>query len=75
MLKSYKIWAVRPDVIVAIGKRGELEAIQRPHRNCPTIRIRPSGKARPRDRWEMGLARERVFAAYFQDAPIGARAR
>jgi polynucleotide 5'-hydroxyl-kinase GRC3/NOL9 len=68
VLKSYKIEAVRPDLIVAIEKRGELEAILRAHRNWPTIRIRPSRKARPRDRWERDLARERAFAAYFKEA-------
>lgn len=68
VLKSYKIEAVRPDLIVAIEKRGELEAILRGHRTRPTIRIRPSRKARLRDRWERDLARERAFAAYFKEA-------
>jgi hypothetical protein len=35
VLKSYKIEAVRPDLIVAIEKRGELETVLRSHRNYP----------------------------------------
>jgi polynucleotide 5'-hydroxyl-kinase GRC3/NOL9 len=68
VLKGYKIEAVRPDLIVAIERRAELEAILRAHRNCRTIRIRPSRKARPRDRCERNLARELAFALYFKEA-------
>jgi polynucleotide 5'-hydroxyl-kinase GRC3/NOL9 len=68
VLKGYKIDAVRPDLIVAIEKRQELEPILRPHATCRTIRLRPSRKARPRDRWERDVARENAFAAYFKDA-------
>ena len=68
VLKSYKIDAVRPDVIVAIERRKELEAILHPYRARPMLRIRPSRKARSRDRWERDLAREMAFAAYFEAA-------
>jgi polynucleotide 5'-hydroxyl-kinase GRC3/NOL9 len=68
VLKAYKIEAVRPDLVIAIERRGELETILRSHRTYRTIRIRPSRKARPRDRWERDLAREKAFAAYFKDA-------
>jgi polynucleotide 5'-hydroxyl-kinase GRC3/NOL9 len=68
VLKSYKIDAVQPDLIVAIQKRGELEAILRSHATYPTIRIRPSRKARPRDRWERDVARETAFTDYFGQA-------
>jgi polynucleotide 5'-hydroxyl-kinase GRC3/NOL9 len=68
VLKGYKIDAVRPDLIVAIERHGELESVLRPHRAYRTIRIRPSRKARPRDRWERDLAREKRFAAYFEGA-------
>jgi polynucleotide 5'-hydroxyl-kinase GRC3/NOL9 len=54
VLKAYKIEAVRPDLVIAIERRGELETILRSHRTYRTIRIRPSRKARPRDRWERG---------------------
>ncbi|HWE16373.1 MAG TPA: Clp1/GlmU family protein [Hyphomicrobiaceae bacterium] len=68
VLKSYKIDAVQPDLIVAIQKRGEPEAILRSHATYPTIRIRPSRKARPRDRWERDIVRETAFADYFRQA-------
>ncbi len=68
VLKGYKIEAVQPDLIVAIEKRGELEVILRSHAIYRVIRIRPSRKARARDRWERDLAREKAFAAYFKDA-------
>jgi polynucleotide 5'-hydroxyl-kinase GRC3/NOL9 len=68
VLKGYKIDAVRPDLIVAIQKHGELEAVLRSHATYPTIRIPPSRKARPRDRWERDIARERAFATYFAQA-------
>lgn len=68
VLKGYKIDAVSPDLIVAIEKHGELESILRPNRIYRTIRIRPSPKARPRDRRERDLAREKLFATYFKEA-------
>jgi polynucleotide 5'-hydroxyl-kinase GRC3/NOL9 len=68
VLKGYKIEAVRPDLIVAVERHDVLEPILRAHRTCRTIRIRPSRKARPRDRWERDRARERAFAAYFEAA-------
>jgi polynucleotide 5'-hydroxyl-kinase GRC3/NOL9 len=68
VLKSYKIEAVRPDLMVAIEKRGELEAILRSHRTYRTIRVRPSRKARLREWWERDEARMKAFAAYFMEA-------
>jgi polynucleotide 5'-hydroxyl-kinase GRC3/NOL9 len=69
VLKSYKIEAVRPDLIVAIERHDALEPILRAHRTFRTIRIRPSRKARPRDRRERDEARSHAFAAYFREAP------
>lgn len=68
VLKGYKIEAVRPDFIIAIQRRRELEAILRAHGARRTVRIRPSRKARPRDSWERYLARKNAFAAYFDTA-------
>jgi polynucleotide 5'-hydroxyl-kinase GRC3/NOL9 len=68
VLKSYKIEAVRPDLIVAIEKRGNLEPILRSHRTYHTVRIRPSRKARIREWWERDEARLKAFAAYFKEA-------
>jgi polynucleotide 5'-hydroxyl-kinase GRC3/NOL9 len=68
VLKGYKIDAVRPDLIVAIEKGRELESILRSHASYRTIRIHPSRKARPTDRWERDLIRQKAFAAYFKEA-------
>jgi polynucleotide 5'-hydroxyl-kinase GRC3/NOL9 len=68
VLKTYKIDAVQPDLIVAIERQGELQAILRPHRARRMIRLEPSPKARAKERAERDLARERLFAAYFADA-------
>lgn len=68
VLKAYKIEALRPDLIVAIERRCELEAILAPFRHGRIMRIRPSRKARPKDRWDRDMARERAFGAYFEKA-------
>lgn len=68
VLKGYKIEAVRPDVIVAIESRDTLEPILQAYRTYRTIRLRPSRKARPRDRWERDRLREKAFADYFSRA-------
>jgi polynucleotide 5'-hydroxyl-kinase GRC3/NOL9 len=68
VLKGYEIEAVRPDLIVAIERRREIEGILRAHRTYRTIRIRPSRRARLRETLERDMARERAFAAYFREA-------
>lgn len=68
VLKGYKIDAIRPDIIVAIERRQELEPILRSHATYRTLRLRSSRKAHPRDRWERDLARGKAFAAYFKEA-------
>lgn len=68
VVKGYQIDAVRPDLIVALEKQGELEPILRPYGTYPAARIRPSAKARPRDRWQRELSRKQAFAAYFREA-------
>lgn len=68
VLKSYKIEAVEPDLIVAIKRREELESILNAYGTYRTVRIRPSRKARPRDRWRRFAARRNAFAAYFGNA-------
>jgi polynucleotide 5'-hydroxyl-kinase GRC3/NOL9 len=68
VLKGYEIDAVRPDLIVAMEKRDELQPILRSHGTYRTERIRPSPKARPRDRWQRELGRKQAFAAYFREA-------
>lgn len=68
VLKSYKIEAVEPDLIVAIKRREELESILSAYATYRTIRIRPSRHARPRDSWQRFEARRDAFAAYFKNA-------
>lgn len=68
VLKGYKIDAIRPDLIVAIERKSELEPILRSHAAYRVVRLRPSRKARPTDRWERDLNRQKAFAAYFNDA-------
>jgi polynucleotide 5'-hydroxyl-kinase GRC3/NOL9 len=68
VLKGYEIEAVRPDLIVALEKEGELASILRPHAIYRAIRILPSPEARPRDRWQRERARAAAFAAYFKEA-------
>lgn len=68
VLKGYEIEAVRPDLIVALERRRELEPILRSHGTYRADRIRPSPKARPRDRWQREVGRKQAFAAYFREA-------
>jgi polynucleotide 5'-hydroxyl-kinase GRC3/NOL9 len=68
VLKGYEIEAVRPDLIVAIEKRGELASILRPHAIYRAIHVLPSPEARPRDRLQRERARAAAFAAYFKEA-------
>lgn len=68
VLKGYKIDAVRPDLIIGVERRGELDDILNAYRTYPSVRVRPSRRARPRDTWERDRARQRAFAAYFRDA-------
>lgn len=68
VLKAYKIEALRPDLIVAIERRHELDAVLAPYRHLRILRIRRSRKARPKDQWERDTARMRAFAAHFEKA-------
>lgn len=68
VLKVYKIEALRPDMIVAIERRRDLDAILSPYRHIGSIRIRPSRKARPKERRDRDMAREYAFATYFEKA-------
>ncbi len=66
ILKGYKIEAVRPDVIVGIEEKGELESILRAYRNFRSIRLSPSPKAETKSAEQRRSARERAFAGYFR---------
>ena len=68
VLKSYKIEAVQPDVIVAIEQGRELTAITRAYRHYRLLRIPPSLRAVSKTSQQRKEARERAFGAYFASA-------
>jgi polynucleotide 5'-hydroxyl-kinase GRC3/NOL9 len=70
VLKSYKVEAVRPDVIVTIERRNELAPIRMVNRHVPTITIEPSRKARGKDDYERIEMRRRSYARHFVAAKL-----
>ncbi len=68
ILKSYKIEAVRPDVIVTIERRGELAPIRMASRHIPIITVAPSCKAHGKDDYERIEMRRRSYARHFAGA-------
>lgn len=68
ILKGGKIAALRPDVIVAIQRKAELELLLNAHRNCRTLRIPVPVKAVSRTEEERRRAREAAFSEYFRSA-------
>jgi polynucleotide 5'-hydroxyl-kinase GRC3/NOL9 len=66
VLKSYKIEAVRPDVIIGIGRRRDLSFMMRGCRNYNTIRISSSPKAASKTPEDRRVLRERAFRRYFE---------
>jgi len=65
VLKSYKIEAVRPDVIVTVERRSELAPIRMANRHVPNIRIEPSRKAHGKDDYERIEMRRQSYARHF----------
>lgn len=68
VLKTHKIEALRPDVIVAIQAGDELESILRAHRNQHIIRIAPSPLAAPKSADDRRRNRKEAFRRYFRQA-------
>ena len=68
VLKTYKIEAVRPDVIVAVERRSELAPICMANRHRPIIRIEPSHKAHGKDDYEKIDKRREAYARHFAGA-------
>ncbi|MFI5395380.1 MAG: Clp1/GlmU family protein [Candidatus Binatia bacterium] len=68
VLKTHKIEALRPDVIVAIQAGDELESILRAHRNQHIIRIALSSLAVRKSADERRRNREEAFGRYFRQA-------
>jgi polynucleotide 5'-hydroxyl-kinase GRC3/NOL9 len=68
ILKSYKIEALRPQVIVALEQEHELQPLLTAYRNYRVWRLQPSTSARVKTSEERRLAREHAFQRYFQTA-------
>jgi len=68
VLKSYKIEAVQPDVVVALEHDAELQSLLRAYRHYRTLRLRPAAGARAKTPEQRRLARQRAFLRYFQTA-------
>lgn len=65
VLKGYKIEALRPDVVVAIERSGELTPILSANGHVRILRLAPSSRARERGSEERAAARQTSFARYF----------
>ena len=70
ILKSYKIEAVWPDVIVAVERRSELAPIRMANRHVPIIRIEPSRKAYGKDDYFKIEVRRQSYARHFAGAAL-----
>lgn len=68
VLKTYKIDAVQPDVIVAIARGHELSALLKPHRYYRILQITPSPHAVTKTPQQRQANREKAFATYFATA-------
>src|SRR5215813_13229242 len=67
-LKSYKIEAVRPDVIVALEHGHELRPLLQAYRHYRILRLPASAYATPKTVEQRRAARERTFGTYFATA-------
>jgi polynucleotide 5'-hydroxyl-kinase GRC3/NOL9 len=68
ILKSYKIDAIRPDVMIVLERRNELAPIRMANRHVPVIKIEPSRKARGKDDYEKIEVRRQSYARHFSGA-------
>ncbi len=69
-LKSGKLDAVAPDLLVALGEDPHLDAILDEYRAVPTVRLAPSPCARKRTSAERRQARAVAFRRYFAGSAI-----
>lgn len=65
ILKSYKIEALQPDVVVALEYDAELRAITHAYRNYRIKHLRPSIHATSKTPQDRLAARQRAFSNYF----------
>ena len=68
VLKSFQIDSIRPDAIIAIEKRNELETILNAYSHLNILRLSPSRAARSKSPKERKLLREKSFGNYFSGA-------
>ncbi len=67
-LKGFKIELVEPDLIVALQRGGELEALLRSYAHVPCLRLPVSSKAKPKSFEERRALRREAFRRYFSTA-------
>jgi len=68
ILKSYKIEALQPDIIVALERGTELRPIIKAYGNYRIRRLRPSRQATSKTPVDRMKARQQAFSRYFQTA-------
>ncbi|RPI22699.1 MAG: hypothetical protein EHM61_21645 [Acidobacteria bacterium] len=64
-LKSYKIEALRPDLLIVVDPGGETAAITSSFPQRRTVRLTPSARVVVKSRETRRAARERAFSGYF----------
>ncbi len=69
-LKAAKIAAARPDLLVALGKGADLEAVLADHEAIPALRLARSPLARRKGEGERRALRREAFRGYFAAAPV-----
>lgn len=67
-LKTSKIDAIQPDVIVTLEKNAELQALVRMNRQRNIVRLEPSPRVKSKSPEERAATRRRAFQTYFQSA-------
>ena len=68
VLKTYKIDALRPDIIVALERDGELDSLLNAHRHLRLLRLSPSSHAQSKPFQLRFERRQAAFRRYFRVA-------
>ncbi len=68
VLKTYKIDALRPDIIVALEQDGELDSLLTAHRHLRLLRLSPSSHAQVKSPKLRFARRQAAFRQYFRAA-------
>lgn len=67
-LKAAKVNALMPDFVLALDRGDELDGLLAACRHVPTLRLKPSHRARRRSRAARAAARQAAFARYLAGA-------